>query len=108
MRTALRQSQLEVFRSSSFVIDRDDELALFHQMKNCENENDDLLLRDSAEEFVDAAFALWVLRGRGRALIIQSSALRLGKSGHGQELFPAGIELGFSRTIPYRGSSLTT
>ncbi|XP_045829966.1 mucin-5AC-like isoform X1 [Trifolium pratense] len=56
MRTALRQSQLEVFRSSSFVIDRDDELALFHQMKNCENENDDLLLRDSAEEFVDAAF----------------------------------------------------
>jgi hypothetical protein len=56
MRTALRQSQLEVFRSSSFVIDRDEELALFHQMKNCENENDDLLLRDSTEEFVDAAF----------------------------------------------------
>ncbi|WJX64149.1 hypothetical protein P8452_48965 [Trifolium repens] len=56
MRTALRQSQLEVFRSSSFVIDRDDELALFHQMKNCEIENDDLLLRDSTEEFVDAAF----------------------------------------------------
>ncbi|GAU36639.1 hypothetical protein TSUD_212920 [Trifolium subterraneum] len=56
MRTALRQSQLDVFRSSSFVIDRDDELALFHRMKNFENENHDLLLRDSTEEFVDSAF----------------------------------------------------
>ncbi|MCI53027.1 hypothetical protein A2U01_0074273, partial [Trifolium medium] len=39
-------------------------------------------------------------------LVIQSSAVRLGKSG--QELFPLGIELGFFRTIRPRRSSLTT
>ncbi|KEH28284.1 ATP-binding protein, putative [Medicago truncatula] len=57
MQSALwqRNHQLENFRSSSF---RDDELALFHQMKNCEIENDDLLLRDSTEEFVDSPFDL--------------------------------------------------
>lgn len=57
MLTAVRQRrrQLGISRSSSFFVDKDDELALFNQMMNCENENDDLLLRDSNEEFVDSA-----------------------------------------------------
>lgn len=54
MQTALRQRNHQLL-PSSFVMDKDDELALFLHMKNCENDCDDLLLRPSTEEFVDAA-----------------------------------------------------
>jgi hypothetical protein len=60
----------------------------------------DLILYD----YFFLALAPWFL-GKG-APVIQSSAARQGKPG--QELFPPGIELGFSRTIRPRGSLLTT
>ncbi|KAL5101868.1 hypothetical protein RYX36_006195 [Vicia faba] len=53
-----RRHRLGISRSSSFFVDKDDELALFNQMRNCEDENDDLLLQDSTEEFVDSALGL--------------------------------------------------
>ncbi|KAJ1426370.1 proteoglycan 4 [Sesbania bispinosa] len=50
-----RQQQLGVLRPSSIVKEKDDELALFLEMKNREKERNDLLLSASTEEFGDAA-----------------------------------------------------
>ncbi|XP_061351724.1 cell wall protein DAN4-like [Gastrolobium bilobum] len=50
-----RQQQLGVLRSSSLMKDKDDELALFLEVRNREKERNDLLLRASEEEFDVAA-----------------------------------------------------